>query len=282
MLLKLKFNNFMNFKESEFDFTVTRNENIENTTFVLNKKSIDNKEKSIKLYKYFICFGLKDKDIIYNVMFFLKNIILKNNINFKDYTKEESYIELTFICNKIKYVYSIKFNSMAILKENLISYAKGEPKTLYVRENGIIQGISNKYLYELKDNQSFLMWYSLISKINFREFFENINFNPSEIKENSINFIKNIDFLHISKSFYIINKMKKYKRVQLICSANNPTLIKKRFNLFRKYQVWFTEKDYDSKTILYSAGESDVRKERDLEELYLNGRFCDMVTLNEI
>jgi len=125
------------------------------------------------------------------------------------------------------------------------------------------------------------MWYSLISKINFRDYFENINFNPSEIKENSINFIKNIDFLHISKSFNIINKIKSYKNIQLVCSANNPTLIKKRFNLFNKYQVWFTEIDYDLKTILYSAGETSVRKERDLEELYLNGRFCNMEALNE-
>ena len=65
--------------------------------------------------------------------------------------------------------------------------------------------------------------------------------------------------------------------IQLIFTAHNTALMKKKFDIFRKYQIWFCDKDYDSKTILYSAGDSDVKNERDLEELYFNGRFSSML-----
>lgn len=65
--------------------------------------------------------------------------------------------------------------------------------------------------------------------------------------------------------------------IQLIFTAHNTAFLKKRFDVLRKYQVWFVEKDYDNvSSILYSAGETSVRNEKDLEDLYFNGRFIDM------
>lgn len=64
--------------------------------------------------------------------------------------------------------------------------------------------------------------------------------------------------------------------VQLIFTAHNTVLLKKMFNVFKKYQVWFVDKDYNGNSVLYSAGETSVRNEKDLEELYFNGRFSDI------
>ena len=84
--------------------------------------------------------------------------------------------------------------------------------------------------------------------------------------------------LHPKLMVLLIKLIYKFNwNIQLIFSAHNTALMKKKFDIFRKYQIWFCDKDYDSKTILYSAGDSDVRKERDLEELYLNGRFSSML-----
>ena len=64
--------------------------------------------------------------------------------------------------------------------------------------------------------------------------------------------------------------------VQLIFTAHNTVLLKKMFNVFKKYQVWFVDKDYNGNSVLYSAGETSVRNEKNLEELYFNGRFTDI------
>ena len=47
-------------------------------------------------------------------------------------------------------------------------------------------------------------------------------------------------------------------------------------NVFKKYQVWFVDKDYSGNSVLYSAGATSVRNELDLEKLYFNGRFTDI------
>ena len=64
--------------------------------------------------------------------------------------------------------------------------------------------------------------------------------------------------------------------VQLVFTAHNTVLLKKMFDVFRKYQVWFIDKDYGGNSVLYSAGETSVRNEKNLEELYFNGRFTDI------
>ena len=65
--------------------------------------------------------------------------------------------------------------------------------------------------------------------------------------------------------------------IQLIFTAHNTALLKKSFSIFRKHQVWFVEKDYDKiSSVLYSGGDTSVRNEKDLEDLYFDGRFIEM------
>lgn len=83
--------------------------------------------------------------------------------------------------------------------------------------------------------------------------------------------------LHPKMLILLIKLMYKLDcNIQLIFTAHNTALLKKQFDVFRKYQVWFVDKDYNGGSVLYSAGDTSVRKEKDLEELYFNGRFSDM------
>lgn len=84
--------------------------------------------------------------------------------------------------------------------------------------------------------------------------------------------------LHPKLLILLINLIYKLNwNIQLIFTAHNTAFLKKRFDVLRKYQVWFVEKDYDNiSSVLYSAGETSVRNEKDLEDLYFNGRFIDM------
>ena len=96
--------------------------------------------------------------------------------------------------------------------------------------------------------------------------------------KNKVLFFDELDCSLNSKLLVLLIKLiyKNNWKVQLIFTAHNTSLLKKRFDIFRKYQVWFVEKDYDNvSSILYSAGETSVRNEKDLEELFFNGRFID-------
>lgn len=64
--------------------------------------------------------------------------------------------------------------------------------------------------------------------------------------------------------------------IQLVFTAHNTIFLKNQMNVFKKYQVWFVDKDYSGNSVLYSAGATSVRNELDLEKLYFNGRFTDI------
>lgn len=100
------------------------------------------------------------------------------------------------------------------------------------------------------------------------------------LKENrGILFVDELDeSLHPKLLIILIKLIYKLNwNIQLIFTAHNTILLKKSFDVFRKYQIWFVEKDFDGGSVLYSAGDTSVRKEKDLEELYLKGRFTDAI-----
>ena len=51
--------------------------------------------------------------------------------------------------------------------------------------------------------------------------------------------------------------------VQLIFTAHNTVLLKKMFNVFKKYQVWFVDKDYNGNKF-ESTEDNTAKKESKL------------------
>ena len=58
---------------------------------------------------------------------------------------------------------------------------------------------------------------------------------------------------------------------QLIFTTHNTNLLKQ--TLFRRDQIWFTEKNQDQSTNLFSLSEYNVRKDKNIERGYLSGRY---------
>ena len=61
------------------------------------------------------------------------------------------------------------------------------------------------------------------------------------------------------------------KNAQLIFTTHNTNLLKQ--TLFRRDQIWFTEKDQDQATDLFSLSRFNVRKDKNIERGYLAGRY---------
>lgn len=61
------------------------------------------------------------------------------------------------------------------------------------------------------------------------------------------------------------------KNAQLICTTHDTSLLDRE--LFRRDQVWFTQKDKRSSTKLYSLMEFKPRKDESLQKGYLQGRY---------
>ena len=58
---------------------------------------------------------------------------------------------------------------------------------------------------------------------------------------------------------------------QLIFATHSTSLLDR--DLFRRDQIWFTEKKGDGSTDLYSLADFDVRKDANFEKGYLQGRY---------
>ncbi len=69
----------------------------------------------------------------------------------------------------------------------------------------------------------------------------------------------------------IFNQEASYKGGQLIFSTHDSTLLDK--DILRRDQVWFTEKNKNRETELYSLVEFKPTKDKSLQQGYLNGRY---------
>ncbi len=61
------------------------------------------------------------------------------------------------------------------------------------------------------------------------------------------------------------------KNAQLVCTAHDTNLLKSK--LFRRDQVWFTQKDYYGASKLYSLAEYKVRNTAPFEKEYMMGKY---------
>ena len=96
--------------------------------------------------------------------------------------------------------------------------------------------------------------------------------------------INNSFHTHLSKFLIEIfqSKVTNKKNAQLIFTTHDTTLFE--YELFRRDQIWFTEKDKYGATSLYSLAEfknSNLRKGTPLEKWYLSGRFGALPIFNE-
>ena len=96
--------------------------------------------------------------------------------------------------------------------------------------------------------------------------------------------INNSFHTHLSKFLIEIfqSKVTNKKNAQLIFTTHDTTLFE--YGLFRRDQIWFTEKDNYGATSLYSLVEfknSNLRKDTPLEKWYLSGRFGALPIFNE-
>ena len=67
---------------------------------------------------------------------------------------------------------------------------------------------------------------------------------------------------------------------QLILATHDPKLMSS--NLFRRDQIWFTEKDKFGSSQLYSLVEFKPRKKTNIEKAYMDGRFGGIPYINKI
>jgi AAA15 family ATPase/GTPase len=70
------------------------------------------------------------------------------------------------------------------------------------------------------------------------------------------------------------------QNAQLIFTTHEAHLLSER--LFRRDQVWFTEKDKDGATCLYSLVEFKMEKDRSFKHDYLSGRYGAIPIIWEI
>ncbi|MFZ1322611.1 MAG: ATP-binding protein [Ignavibacteria bacterium] len=96
--------------------------------------------------------------------------------------------------------------------------------------------------------------------------------------------INNSFHTHLTKFLVGIfqSKESNKKNAQLIFTSHDTTILE--YELFRRDQIWFTEKDKYGATSLYSLIEfknSNLRKDTPLEKWYLSGRFGALPVFNE-
>lgn len=96
------------------------------------------------------------------------------------------------------------------------------------------------------------------------------------LKKGSVLCIDEIDrSLHTLLAVYLVkrfnNSKLNEKKAQLISTTHDTALLDKE--IFRRDQVWFTEKDRKSSTKLYSLMEFKPRKDESLQNGYLQGRY---------
>jgi AAA15 family ATPase/GTPase len=96
-------------------------------------------------------------------------------------------------------------------------------------------------------------------------------------KEGKVLFIDEIDkSLHPLMVEYLV-KMFLDKNIntgnaQLIANTHDTNLL--NLDIFRRDDIWFTERDYESgKTEMYSLSDFSPRKSENIEKAYLLGRF---------
>lgn len=77
----------------------------------------------------------------------------------------------------------------------------------------------------------------------------------------------------------LFNSSKNDKKAQLIFASHDTNILSK--NLFRRDQVWFTEKDEYGATDLYSLVEFKVRKDASFEKDYILGKYGAIPFINE-
>jgi len=98
----------------------------------------------------------------------------------------------------------------------------------------------------------------------------------SAIFEGKILAIDEIDSsLHILILYEILKMFnsKNNKQAQLIFTCHNPMLISNYFNIFRRDQIWFLEKDMEGASDLYSLHDFKTRKKASFDIKYLMGNY---------
>ena len=81
--------------------------------------------------------------------------------------------------------------------------------------------------------------------------------------------------MHFLKEF-----LKKSNKAQLLFSTHNDSLLSEK-DIIRKDAIWFTEKDKQGITSLYSLSDFNIRKELSYYNAYKQGKFGAIPNLNE-
>ena len=83
--------------------------------------------------------------------------------------------------------------------------------------------------------------------------------------------LKCIHFLRVELLPCLIQKKQIRKNAQLIFTTHDTNLLSA--NIFRRDQIWFTQKDRYGATELYSLAEYKVRNDASFEKDYLSGKY---------
>ena len=78
----------------------------------------------------------------------------------------------------------------------------------------------------------------------------------------------------------LFNSEKNIHNAQLIFASHDTNILTQK--LFRRDQIWFTEKDIYGETHLYSLIDFGTRKDTSLEKNYLEGRYGSIPAINEL
>lgn len=101
------------------------------------------------------------------------------------------------------------------------------------------------------------------------------------VKHNKVLLIDEIeDSLHPKIIEYLFNIFRTGEKAQLLCTTHNTRFL--NLKNVRKDQIFFTNKNIDGSTDLYSLYDySDFRDTMDLEKAYLQGRFDAIPFMND-
>jgi AAA15 family ATPase/GTPase len=180
---------------------------------------------------------------------------------------------------------SIEFNEITIddLKKNKINLAKKFINDISEEQLSNIQTLHPKY----DEQKEFLKF----EKFDFKDESDGTQ---SFIKLAGAIFevIENGEILVIDEfdsSFHpkmteqlvkLFNSDRNTKNAQLIFTTHNTNLLSQK--LFRRDQIWFTEKNNYGESSLFSLVDFGVRKDASLEKNYLNGKYGAIPYINEL
>ncbi len=82
---------------------------------------------------------------------------------------------------------------------------------------------------------------------------------------------------YIIKNFVHSNK----SRSQVVFATHSTTLIGKTLNLFRRDQIWLTQRGYNNNTEIYPLTDCSERSSEDFEKYYLYGRYGAIMGLED-